>query len=400
MNTRADFLKQAERRYPEFLRSLVSGEAFFPMNLILGKGGRAEAYDKRREELVRLRKDADILGFEVAWETVDERRFGQHERPTRARFTNERRYLQAIGKSLEAARFRDECARILEWHPEWKPWVASNVRVVLREIGSWERILGVTAWLKANPNSGLYPRQLPIFGVDTKFVESRVSLLDELLSFPFKPPSGVDFRCKWGLRNEEPLVRLRFLDPEIRRRCGFPECADEIALPVTQAGRLSLEGTVVIMVENLRNFLALPQIKGFVALFGSGDALANWRGVEWLQSTECHYWGDMDAHGFAMLARLRGFLPHAHSLLMDRITLELHRVLAVTDETRNPAFDTSRLCPSETDVFTSLSEERIRLEQERLPMDYVCREIVRICAATVTQSGGDRDTIVMEALGF
>lgn len=378
MNTRSDFLKQAERRYPEFLRSLVSGESFFPMNLILGKSGRAGSYEKRREELGQLRKDREALGFEVKWETVDERRFGQHERPTQAYFNDERSYLKALGKIAEATYFRDECDQVLKCFPEWKPWVESHVRVVLRELGNWERILGVVVWLKKNPNSGFYPRQMPIFGIDTKFVESRFALLDQLLSLPAEVNPGSNFRAKWGLRVEEPLVRLRFLDSQIRDHCGFPACADEIALPVAQAGKLPLAGMGAIMVENLRNFLALPQIEGCVALFGAGDALAHWRGVHWIGSTEFHYWGDLDAHGFAMLARLRGFLPHARSLLMDKTTLDLFRTLAIADETCIPAFDSSHLRPSEMDAFSTLSAGRIRLEQERIPMGYVCREIERI----------------------
>lgn len=383
MNTRSDFLKQAERRYPEFLRSLVSGQPFFPMNLVLGKSGRASNYEKRREELGQLRKDSEALGFEVTWETVDERRFGQHERPVQACFHDERSYIKALGKNAEVTRFREECHRILTRFPEWRPWIENHVRVVLRELGNWERILGVVAWLKENPNSGYYPRQMPIFGIDTKFVESRFALLDELLSFPAELISGTNFRSKWGLKIEEPLVRLRFLDPEIRERCGLPVCADEIALPVTQAGSLPLSGVVVIMVENLRNLLALPKVTGAVALFGSGDALAHWRGVSWLQSTQCHYWGDLDAHGFAMLARLRGFLPHARSLLMDKTTFDLYRMLAVADETRNPAFDTSLLHPNEMDAFSTLSAGRMRLEQERIPMDYVRDEIERIMGSSM-----------------
>lgn len=383
MNTRTDFLRQAERRYVDFLRSTVSGDSFFPLVLVLGKAARAASYVARREELAQLRKDAEGLGLEVVWETVDERRFGRHERPQQARFADEATYLKALAKSQETACFRAECSRIQARFPEWKPWILSRVPAVLRELGNWDRLLGVVAWLQENPHSGLYVRQLPVLGVDTKFIESRFGLIDELLAFPEPPAGGLDFRRRWGLRSEEPLVRLRFLDPVLRARCGFPACADEIALPVTQAATLPLEGSFVIMVENLRNFLALPPIPGAVTVFGSGDALANWRKVEWLQSTACHYWGDIDAHGFALLARLRQFLPEARSLLMDLPTLERYQALAVPDDALPPAFDSARLRPSEAEAYAEVLRQRIRLEQERLPMDSVRREIERIRAAVV-----------------
>jgi hypothetical protein len=314
---------------------------------------------------------------------VEERRFGRHERPTQARFADETSYLEALGKTEEATHFRAECAMILARFPDWKPWVVDHVPAVLRELGSWERLLGVVAWLKENPHSGLYLRQLPIVGVDTKFIESRAALIDQLLAFPDPLVGGTDFRVRWGLRAEEPLVRLRFLDPALRSRCGFPECADEVALPVSRAALLPLHGALVVMAENLRNFLALPPVPGAVALFGSGDALAHWRHVDWLPATTCHYWGDIDAHGFALLARIRQFLPHAHSLLMDHPTLERHRALAVPDDTRPPAFDSSLLHANEAEAYGAVSRHRIRLEQERLPMEAVHQEIERLRGAFV-----------------
>lgn len=342
----------------------------------MGKSARAGSYEDRREELARLRKDSEALGFEIAWETVEERRFGRHERPVRAFFSDETKYLQAIGKTEETRRFRDECALILASFPDWKPWIEGRVRVVLRELGNWRRVIGVVAWLKNNPESGLYPRQLPVFGVDTKFLEVRYPLIDELLTFPDSRSSELDFRKKWGLRQEEPLLRIRFLDPTIRQRCGFPSFADELALPITQMASLPLSGERALMVENLRNFLALPATPGCVALFGSGDALTHWKKVNWLTSCESHYWGDLDVHGFGMLSRLRGFLPEARSFLMDKETLERHRMLALPDETRIPNFDRLLLKSGEREVLEMLLNERIRLEQERLPMAHVCRKIV------------------------
>lgn len=381
MNTRADFLRQAERKYVEFLRSTVDGRSIFPMRLVLGKSSRADTYEARRAELAQFRKDAAALGLEVDWETVEERRFGRHERPLQACFANESAYIKALGRIEEVAQFRAECTNILARFPEWKPWIVDHVTAVLRELGNWERLLGVVAWLKENPRSGLYLRQVPVLGIDTKFIEPRAALIDELLAFPNPPLVGTDFRARWGLRAEEPLVRLRFLDPALRTRCEFPEGADEIALPVSRAAALPLHGAFVIMAENLRNFLALPPVPGAVALFGSGDALAHWRCVDWLPTTSCHYWGDIDAHGFALLARLRQFLPHTHSLLMDLPTLVRHRALAVPDNTRPPAFDPSLLHPNEAEAFEEVTRQRLRLEQERLPMAAVHQEIERLCPA-------------------
>jgi hypothetical protein len=68
---------------------------------------------------------------------------------------------------------------------------------------------------------------------------------------------------------------------------------------------------------------------------------------------------------------------------MDKTTLDLYRTLSIADETRDPAFDTSLLHPNEMDAFSTLSAGRMRLEQERIPMDYVRDEIERIMGSSM-----------------
>ncbi len=40
----------------------------------------------------------------------------------------------------------------------------------------------------------------------------------------------------------------------------------------------------------------------------------------WLARCQVYYWGDIDTHGFAILDQLRTHIPHARSLLMDRVS--------------------------------------------------------------------------------
>ncbi len=83
------------------------------------------------------------------------------------------------------------------------------------------------------------------------------------------------------------------------------------------------------------------------------------------------HWGDLDTHGFAILARLRGGLPHFCSFLMDRETLHRHRSLWVSEPEPSTG-DLLRLTPGERRVFEELKEKilegkGVRLEQERIP---------------------------------
>lgn len=47
--------------------------------------------------------------------------------------------------------------------------------------------------------------------------------------------------------------------------------------------------------------------------------------LRWLVDVEITYWGDVDTHGFAILDRLRAWLPQTRSALMDRENLLAHR---------------------------------------------------------------------------
>jgi hypothetical protein len=113
-----------------------------------------------------------------------------------------------------------------------------------------------------------------------------------------------------------------------------------------------------------------------MAIFGSGYTVAGLGRVPWLAACEVHYWGDLDTHGFAILSRLRGWLPHARSLLMDRATLLAHRDRWGTE----PAPTRERLdhlTVAEGDLYRDLVEDvfgtAVRLEQERIGWRHASR---------------------------
>lgn len=96
--------------------------------------------------------------------------------------------------------------------------------------------------------------------------------------------------------------------------------------------------------------------------------------LPWLAEAEVIYWGDIDTHGFAILDRLRAWLPQTRSVLMDRETLLAHRDRWVTED--RPARSTlSRLTSDERELYAELVEgglgDRVRLEQERIDWQWV-----------------------------
>ncbi|MCE5394664.1 MAG: DUF2220 domain-containing protein, partial [Acidithiobacillus sp.] len=101
------------------------------------------------------------------------------------------------------------------------------------------------------------------------------------------------------------------------------------------------------------------------------DALAR---AAWLEQCQMFYWGDIDTHGFAILDQLRGFFPHATSILMDQQTFLAHRALWGVE--MQPETGTlTRLNIGESKLYDQLRQnhwgERIRLEQERIGFDFL-----------------------------
>lgn len=377
MFNRDELLAQARRRYAEFLRAVVVDAAFFPVELRIGKTRRAESYAERAAELAEFRAAAAVLGVTVEWRTVSDPRFGPHERPERAFFADEAAFLSALGRTDEARCFRADLALIRAECPALETWLSANAPAVIQHYGLWPALLRVVAWFRANPRSGLYLRQLPVEGVDTKFFERHRAIVDALLLQV--QPEAVDegtprFEARHGLQWEEPLVRLRYLDPALQAARGSPVA--DLAVPAPTFRSLALGSVNVIVTENLRNFLALPPLPNAVAVMGSGDAAALLAGASWLAQSRILYWGDMDARGFAILARLRGTYGQTESVLMDLAALETHRRWAV--RVVSSPLEMIGLTPDERAALVRLCIEGLRIEQERVPFAAVVEAFTRL----------------------
>lgn len=70
-----------------------------------------------------------------------------------------------------------------------------------------------------------------------------------------------------------------------------------------------------------------------------------------------HYWGDLDTHGFAILNRLRAWLPQTQSFLMDRDTLLQHRD-RWGQESKPTRARLAKLTDSEASLYADLVSDR------------------------------------------
>lgn len=216
-------------------------------------------------------------------------------------------------------------------------------------------LLDVVDWLAQHPSSGFRIRQLPIRGIDTKWLERHRAVVEGFHS----AVTGLE---SLGLLAPAPLVRLRFLDPELR-----PGGLLDVTAPVDELALLDLSPDVVFVFENLESVLAMPPMAGAVVVHGSGYAVGRLARIPWVRSGRVVYWGDLDSDGFAILHALRSGCDDVTSVLMDEATLVAHRDLWVP-ERKAAAGAFATLTPAELRALQRIrSEGNVRLEQERIP---------------------------------
>jgi len=233
----------------------------------------------------------------------------------------------------------------------------------------FQRLMQMLDWIVAHPHSNLYPRQLPIAGLDSKWLEGRKGLLTDLVAaIQEDGVSDLNFHQRCGLKAPPVLVRMRVLDSTLRARIGG---IGDITAPVEDLAALDLPASQVLIVENLQTALALSDLPGTVAITALGYSVNVLTHLPWVTcARRMVYWGDLDTHGFAILHRARSYLPELQSILMDQDTLLSHSALWVNEKEQHPASELTLLTRDEQSVYQGLKRQQwgqnIRLEQERI----------------------------------
>jgi hypothetical protein len=238
----------------------------------------------------------------------------------------------------------------------------------------WRALLMVCEYFLTHPRPAVYARELPL-PVDTKFIERNEGILRLLLDAVLPDSARTEspqFESRFGLRCEEPSVRFRILNSELKQTLGLP--VDDLAVPLSQFQALCIPGGRVIIVENKMTFLTLPALASGIGIFGGGVAAELLASVSWLKECQVFYWGDLDAHGFHILARLRSSLPHVTSLMMTSTMLDQFAAFITaarpsTHELPGP------LSAQERVAYDRVKTGNLLLEQERIPFAFAAGAI-------------------------
>lgn len=259
--------------------------------------------------------------------------------------------------------------------PELEPWVERFPRKLLEQHNTWLGLLTVCRYFLEHPRPGLYIRELPV-NVHTKFIEQHQGILRELLEYLLPAESIVSdatsFQQRFGLREEEPLIHIRFLDDQLRQRYGVP--LQELSTPGSQLVELDFSGQTCVITENKMTFLTLPPLANTFAILGGGFKVSSLAAISWLRDCPIIYWGDLDAQGFQILSQLRSIFPHVRSLMMDEATLLAFAEFSVVG-TPCRVRQLPHLTQEEHALFLRLAQDEKRLEQEHISHAYALRQI-------------------------
>jgi hypothetical protein len=314
------------------------------------------------------------------------RSLGVQEVPSAVRFEGP----DAVAATLGPSKQLQWAASAARWSERVKAWpdLGDELRAIADQLGTfsdgdYQRFITAFEWLASHPDSGLYVRQLPIAGLDSKWVEAHAGPIARLLARRLQRPQGLLAQVA-GLAFQSSRRRMRLLDPELRARMGG---LSDIQAPLEQLARLVLPVRVAIVVENQQTALACGDIPGAVLLMGGGFAVTELGRIPWLERVPIVYWGDIDTAGLAILNALRSWHPHTVACMMDQETLLCHSDLWSREDV--PTLGVlNHLTAEEAELHRLLVSGELwgpgmRLEQERLEWT---RAWVQLCDAVERES--------------
>jgi hypothetical protein len=376
----SDIQAKIARYYQKFRGSWLSGDGQWPLIYQLGAPKEVDANNHADyvRSWVSVWQAWQGAG-ELIWKPKQWRVVGDQKLPSQLILTSAREVTAWLG---ETSHFDLAQNRYQHFLSKWPP-----LRIMLtkhfdklasysdRDICHLETLL---EWLLANPRSNLYPRQLPVAGIDSKWLELHKSLLAEFVSTMKVAPES-DFYALLGLKQLPRLIRFRILDQGLREKMSGLE---DITTSDSALATLDIPITNVFIVENIQTGLAFTDIEGAIVIFGLGYHVDGLFSLPWLVKANCYYWGDIDTHGFAILNRARSYLPNLRSILMDDATLHQHQSLWGREDRQHEAKTFPHLTAPEQKTYASLKTqhwgENVRLEQEKIEWDWAWNVIASI----------------------
>lgn len=229
-------------------------------------------------------------------------------------------------------------------------------------------------WFRKHDATGLTARQVPIPGLHAKWLDRNTRLV-----------TGLSGRAELRLVTRPSRIQFSYLDERWLQQGNRRRDSISLDEPGRPPG---YQPQIILVTENKDTALFFPQVEGGIVIEGNGNAVIRLAKIPWIRACPTVvYWGDLDAHGFAILDLLRSTGIRAETILMDEATL--HRYAPYASPTYTDSSPLPQGSPPPT-PFLSDDErsllERItdpawegprRIEQERIPLQHAHEELSR-----------------------
>lgn len=368
----------AEKKYFQVIDSVFNQVKIFP--LVYDRFGKMDKsklqknFEQNQIEIKELIENSKKFNFEIIWEETNNRKIGVTKIPKSIQFIDLKFYLKFIQKESEFQILEEDFEKLISIFPELQLWLRVNIKELIPISSSLDKIISILSFFKNHPKPNLYIRELPIEGVDTKFIESNqknlILLLDQILLKEYINENETNFEKRYYLKSKAILIRFRILDKTLNQ--NFPKEIFDLSIPIEEFQKLNFREETVFITENLINFLAFPKLKNSILILGGGYASSNLKYLKNISEKKIYYWGDMDSHGFQILSNLRFFFPQTQSIFMDKICYEMFQHLATNDNQKISSLP-ENLNSDEEKLFNYINsiEKANQLEQEKIPFEYV-----------------------------
>lgn len=369
----------------EWLEQYVDEQAFAPLDYKLGVPTQRDAsFDiGELESWIHEWKALNIEGVEVIWRTVHWSWLGGERLvPDRLSIKSIEAFLNLMDPTQETlqlwqrAQVRVARMKSLDLTNAARSMAGLGMSLLDDDDDEFERVIGVGRWLLAHYPANCFVREIPVEGVDTKWLERHRRVVTVIVTSEskhfFTAPNLFE---AWGFKKVPSTVRVR------HAHCFISEIPAEDLVQLPASILVKRKPKAVVIVENLQTGLSIDVPEDIPIFMGLGFGLEALKDVHWLKNVPIFYFGDLDVHGLAILSALREQFKQAKSFLMDSETFEKWERFAIEDPTKNIPFVLPNLGDNERDLFERLVTNRLRLEQERIPLRVINQAIQSLTAS-------------------
>ncbi|RAJ81921.1 hypothetical protein CLV59_104146 [Chitinophaga dinghuensis] len=389
--TYEELRKKVKNEWNPLLRSYLSGEEMFPVEMKTGSATVADykhqlaVIDENITSLLSHSKNVKGKGYLLTLTKRDfkDRMIAPRTEPVLAIWETTEDLIYTLEKEKEWKRFVGNVALIREVLPALESWMMENCKELTVANRPWAGLLDVCNYFLRHPRPNVFSREVPHLQ-DTKFMENHESILRSLLDFlipeHIRDSTASKLEKRYYLRYSEKMVHLRSLDKSVKSKDGF----DEKQVPTASFIENPCYENTVLILENQKCLESLPELPSTLAVkrYGGVD-VKFFKEVPWLKDKRIFYWGDIDEHGFQILHNLRTYGLDVTSVMMDLQTYMTFKEHAVSGE-RVEATSMVTLTKEEAAMLEYLQchREENRLEQEKIRHSYTLEKFKSIYVKT------------------